>query len=164
MLSTEAVTKALEEAVAEKGEEYVYESPLTDYYEGDCFYATPEGAPSCIVGHVFAKLDPEGFQRLFHNEWDGYDPDRSDDDEDEDWSSPTSMSVEGAVESLEEKPEEEATIALWLAQQAQDKGHSWGVAQKVYRTALENPMDAHVLRYNLNGFMSVFRIAEFGEE
>ena len=44
------------DAVALKGEDYVYEPPKDDLYGGPtCLYAF-DGKPSCIVGHVFAAL------------------------------------------------------------------------------------------------------------
>lgn len=43
--------RALEEAVAERGEDYVYESPKGE----ECFYQV-SGAPSCGVGLALTKL------------------------------------------------------------------------------------------------------------
>lgn len=55
----DAVSEALHAAVAAKGEDYVYPG----WNEG-CYYADPEEhkAPSCIVGHVVAALDPNTFR------------------------------------------------------------------------------------------------------
>lgn len=50
------VLKAARKIVSGK-EEFVY-----DRYNG-CSYAD-RGAPSCLVGHVIAALDPKAFQRL----------------------------------------------------------------------------------------------------
>lgn len=42
------VTRLMEEAVASKGEDYVYEQP-----GGECVYLDREcGQPSCLIGHV----------------------------------------------------------------------------------------------------------------
>lgn len=57
-VTVETVIKALEEVVAEKGEDYVYPNA-----GAECLYAI-DGEPSCIVGHVIARLDPETFQQV----------------------------------------------------------------------------------------------------
>lgn len=62
-LTKTAVVQALEEILEEKGEDYVYPYAAgTGSYEG-CKY-TEGDAPSCIVGQVIAKLDPELFEDL----------------------------------------------------------------------------------------------------
>lgn len=51
----DAVIAALEEIVKEKGEDYVY--PQAEKFL-PCVYAV-DGEPSCIVGQVIAKIDPD---------------------------------------------------------------------------------------------------------
>lgn len=63
-LTTEEVLKALDEAVAERGADYVYERAE----HGDQCQYSLDGQPSCIVGHVLAKLDPEKFQQVVEYE------------------------------------------------------------------------------------------------
>lgn len=53
-----AVLQALEEIVAEVGENYVYPG-----WETGCMYADEgDGEPACIVGRVIAKIDPNMFE------------------------------------------------------------------------------------------------------
>jgi hypothetical protein len=61
-LTYDEAVELLQEAVAKKGEDYVYEPPLvqTPYIEEGsqvalCVYFDDEGSPSCIVGHALAK-------------------------------------------------------------------------------------------------------------
>lgn len=56
----EDVLKAARKVVEDVGPDYIYPGPD----EGEpCLYAV-NGAPSCLVGHVIALLDPEEFKRL----------------------------------------------------------------------------------------------------
>ena len=61
------VIKAMQEVVDEQGEDYEYES-----IGGACYYGDRDGNPSCIVGHVIHKLDPEAFDHVvkIEREWD----------------------------------------------------------------------------------------------
>lgn len=58
----EQALEALRKAVKLKGEDYVY--PEEEKFMSSCRYATDEGKPSCIVGHVVNILDPEAFAHL----------------------------------------------------------------------------------------------------
>lgn len=62
-LSYEDAVLGLKKALAVKGEDYVYEWPQFPLAANEggglkqrCAYFTPQGAPSCIVGHVMADL------------------------------------------------------------------------------------------------------------
>lgn len=55
----EDVMEAARKVVAEKGGEYLYRESRVR-----CKYAEPDGSPSCLVGHVIEKLDPQVFERL----------------------------------------------------------------------------------------------------
>lgn len=59
-LSFEDAVLGLKKALAVKGEDYVYEQPVFEspsgYTAQRCAYFTPQGAPSCIVGHIMADL------------------------------------------------------------------------------------------------------------
>lgn len=57
---------ALKEAVAERGEDYVYPEVertgfADDYHNanGTCQYQTPDGELACLIGLAVSKLDPE---------------------------------------------------------------------------------------------------------
>lgn len=58
-----AVVQALAEIVAETGEDYIYPYAVGQGSLKSCQYAE-EGVPSCIVGRVIAKLDPELFNEV----------------------------------------------------------------------------------------------------
>ena len=58
----EGVMKTLREVVAGK-EDFVY---TTEHEE--CIYAEDDGSPSCVVGHVIARLDPELLAKVAEGE------------------------------------------------------------------------------------------------
>lgn len=102
----EEVMTALREVVAEKGSEYVYPERV-------CRYAKVTGEPSCIVGHVIHKLDPEAFNKIAIAEAEG------------------SATVDELV-ALEWIPSDfwdsQAEDALCTAQLLQDMYRTWGEA------------------------------------
>lgn len=59
-----AVLQTLEEIVAETGPDFVYQWRNDGGIGSSCTYADSEGEPSCIVGRVIAKLDPELFKAV----------------------------------------------------------------------------------------------------
>jgi len=116
-LTREAVTAAIEKVVAEKGADYVY-----DREHGGCTYSeqTPEGVvPSCIVGHVIAKMDPELFQRVaeYESETGGF------------WWTGVDIRIPGIEQDSAVK------YALREAQDAQDDGDTWGEALEAFHAA-----------------------------
>lgn len=56
-LTREKALKLLERAVAEKGEDFIYTSPVDG--SSVCQYIDDSNNPSCIVGHVFKYLADE---------------------------------------------------------------------------------------------------------
>lgn len=117
-LKKDAVTEVLEKVVAEKGAEYVY-----PYFETQCFYADPADttAPSCIVGHVVAALDPHAFQEIAAHEVD----------------SGESMSVaQLSGDSYVGFEDQRLADALQAAQSVQDGGSPWAEAMEAYRRVL----------------------------
>lgn len=104
--TNEQINAALNKALDEKGEDYVY--PQAD---GNCVYSL-EGEPSCIVGHVLHTLDPEMFKRVAEFERD-YDQNGGD----------TSFGV--VVTGLGLPFETEQRRALQNVQSSQDSGHTW---------------------------------------
>ena len=60
------VMTALEDSLRERGADYVYlKAPA-----GVCTYSR-DGKPSCLVGLVVHKLDPEAFREMAHREHNG---------------------------------------------------------------------------------------------
>jgi hypothetical protein len=63
-LNTDTLLSAVEEVVAERGRDYVYDKTRpgwsfdAGYYTPTCVYQTPEGEPACIYGAALAKIDP----------------------------------------------------------------------------------------------------------
>lgn len=53
------ILAAARAAIEEKGANYVYTR-----WNPSCTYANAKGAPSCLVGHIVKRLDPEAFKRL----------------------------------------------------------------------------------------------------
>lgn len=140
IFTRDAVSEALHKAVETKGADYVY----PDWNFG-CHYADAEAeyqAPSCIVGHVVAALDPELFQN-----WAEYERQAQGD----------SFSVRDAMygdeydyaEVLDEdglwvgvgeaqkfrkalSADDRTRDALLAAQRVQDLGQPWGDAQEAF--------------------------------
>lgn len=120
-ITDEKVIETLEAIVAEKGEDYVYEYVTVETEYGgelqvtDCTYTDQAGAPSCIVGHVFARLTPKLLERVREVEW----------DEGAQW--PMSRAVtELRWEGYLEDYTGEAFEYLRQAQYMQDGGDPWG--------------------------------------
>jgi hypothetical protein len=136
--TTETVSKAIHEAVADKGPDYVYpgwESIGCTYGEGQF---GGDYAPSCIVGHVIAALDIEAFKviaeaetlagescgvSLINQGWDYIAEDG-----------------EETTPNLGIPPEAEGALAL--AQTAQDGGLTWGEALSFFDRSLEVESEA----------------------
>lgn len=55
------VLDAARAVVDEVGRDYIYDSR-------DCRYANDDGSPSCLVGHVIHRLDPEAFAKIADRE------------------------------------------------------------------------------------------------
>lgn len=61
VLTRDEVVSTLRDIIREKGADFVYR---TERPQGrQCMYKN-EGAPSCIVGHLVARLDPETFEAI----------------------------------------------------------------------------------------------------
>lgn len=119
-----AVIKAMEEIVAELGEDYVY--PRAVEYKS-CVYAE-DGEPSCFVGRVIAKLDPEKFQEIAEIEkkiggsWSA-----------DDFSGEYSVGYDEAKEVniyLKLDATKAGLVAMYAGQRKQDRRETYGVALK----------------------------------
>lgn len=115
-LKPEDVKRVTKELLEEFGEDYVY-----PHAGGTCFYAE-DGKPSCLLGHIAARLDPELFEDLKVIDTEGF------------------VEKDGDIEHAEdlfaldlgEDLDDEGTLTerLFSAQAAQDAGKPWGVAAK----------------------------------
>lgn len=118
-IAKNAVVESLKEIVAEYGAGYVYQKPQPI---DTCQYTNPDGSPSCLVGHVIARVNPEAFATIAATEYD--------------YDSPTGA-IEAAVEGIEinfnvELGFDQETIALLgVVQNAQDRGTAWGDALRL---------------------------------
>ena len=63
-ITVDVVLETLDSIVEEYGEDYEYDA----YANRGCFYVGADGGPSCIVGHVLYRLDPELFKEIGHYE------------------------------------------------------------------------------------------------
>lgn len=109
--TAEAVTKALEESVAEKGADYVYIAPVIEWEMQTCLYAI-DGQPSCLIGHALYRLGVP-IQKL------------------EEIGAITIETIAHTFGPMEDK----LVIALNQAQLSQDGGETWGKA--LYRFKAE---------------------------
>lgn len=59
-ITAENFTAAMREAVAERGEDYVYSDgqPGWEAKDGGCRYALDDGTPACLIGLALYKVDP----------------------------------------------------------------------------------------------------------
>ncbi|WP_217181590.1 hypothetical protein [Streptomyces sp. AC495_CC817] len=105
------IVAAARDAVAEKGAGYIYSNPSS--HGPVCVYAALDGAPSCIVGHVLAKIDPEAFASVAEWERDPH---------------TVGTGVREAFADLELNFTVAQVIVLEKAQNLQDHGRYWGVA------------------------------------
>lgn len=109
-LTVEKAHELLKRAVAEKGEDYVYQPETVGTYNRRCRYFGPEGAPSCIVGHVLAymgvSIDPESYENR------------------------VGVWTLGQEELL--RADAAAIEALSVAQDVQDMGGPWGSALREF--------------------------------
>jgi len=104
------VKRVTEEILAEYGEDYVYPEALRTTR---CIYADPiSGVPSCIVGHIASRLDPELFEVM--QAWDRRSTPHP----------PTSPWVAFSERGLPTRFVSE----IFEAQAAQDMGKPWGKA------------------------------------
>lgn len=122
-ISKIAVVESLKEIVAEYGADYVYRKPQpTD----TCQYTNPDGSPSCLVGHVIARVNPEAFATIAATEY-----------YEETYDEGPYGAIEAAVEGIEinfnvELGFDQETIALLgVVQNAQDRGTAWGDALRL---------------------------------
>ena len=126
IINRESFTKAMREAVAERGESWTYPS-LSDAGDskwrnsfGNCVYAFPDGSPACLIGLALYKIDPTidlvGTEKKIETEHND-----------------TSVMV-----LLKELGVQDSTLfnAASSAQNRQDLGMSWGVALEAYETSI----------------------------
>lgn len=131
---TEAdVTAALEAAVAERGEDFVYTTE-----DGECYYSYDDGTPGCLIGVALSKLDPIAFEQLVDYELSVEEP----------YLRRTAGSVRAVVAEINTFPvnaydrpivaraNPELLAAMSVAQETQDVGGSWGNALKAYQKSL----------------------------
>lgn len=116
VLTEQVVLDTLREIVAEKPD-YVYAGPKDASGMAHCAYSAPDGSPSCLVGHLFARLIPEQFAQIHDEEWSGSDFYPTDD----------ASGVVGSMEGVEFDRGSTASL-LDTAQLAQDGGKPWGQA------------------------------------
>lgn len=125
MKTYEEVVAAIDEIVAEYGEEYEYQYP--EYVDEDgvicespeCVYADQQGNPSCIVGVYLSREEPEIYADVIAREWgSSY--------------GPQSMAISGVFQGLEgvqvDCMDGKAKRYLALLQRNQDAGLPWGKA------------------------------------
>lgn len=112
----EDVLNATRAVVAEKGEDYVYSNSVAEGGNGSCVYANEDGTPSCLVGHVIHRLDPEVFKRLAKDEAES--------------GSQVALDLIPAGYIPEGFWEESAEHAMQEVQIHQDIGRTWGEALK----------------------------------
>lgn len=104
-ITTEDALRALEEAVAEKGEDFVYERVENGHGFLTCQYVVG-GAPSCIAAHALVRLGvPVGDLASLEGQ------------------TPSGLADAGVIDA-----DAEAIKVLDQAQSAQDAGETWGAA------------------------------------
>lgn len=105
------VSETLREVVAEKPD-YEYEGPLGGEY---CAYTDADGTPSCIVGQVIFRLDPDALKEIHDHEWN---------QDGEFITSPAAHALDWATRNFTHAERK----ALRAAQYVQDQGGTWAKA------------------------------------
>lgn len=124
VLSKDNVIELLERAVEEKGADYV--DPNSRNGNG-CQYADENGAPLCIVGHVFSYLG-EPLQAT-ENDWDELVPWNADTDA-------ASLIDDEDFEVVDVLDRDVVASVLYAAQVQQDGKHTWGEALEAAKNRL----------------------------
>jgi len=110
-------------AVVEENPSYVYPSSILDEYNhtraddyhregGSCVYATPDGKPACLIGHVIYRLDPEKLPP---------------------YDTPSETASDVMSELFPEATNDALCYALDEAQGTQDLGGSWVSAWEAFK-------------------------------
>lgn len=111
MFTKAEFTQAMRDAVAERGEDYIY--PKNDKYrsalDGSCVYQTRDGVPACLIGVAADKLGIEL-------------PDFED--------------IQSATNFLDGLVDSDVAWAAEKAQAHQDEGASWGASLYIYLATL----------------------------
>lgn len=111
--SLERVLEVTREVVDERPG-YTYKTPERFGRYG-CWYADEEGNPSCLVGHVIQRLDPEAFQQLVEFE-------------EREQRSEAAISIPELIPDLKSLMTRDGWQAMQAAQNSQDEGYSWSAA------------------------------------
>lgn len=145
----EAVTAAFEAIIAEFGAHHTYPLQMREPYEPGvmgCYYSLPEKdaegkyVPSCIVGHIVARIEPDVFQTMAALEAEtgrscgaptlllGYWYNWGDED--------GNLPEDSYTFIDEDEGDVTLVNALGKAQSAQDKRRTWGEAFQEYKDYL----------------------------
>lgn len=118
-LSMESITAALTAAVAEKGEDFVYQPQGATYGRLTCAYVHDEDQPGCIFGNALMRLgvDPEWLK--------GYDFGKGG----------YAMSIDKVLKDLGVQDTDVLNRAK-NAQCQQDDGKDWGTALAVFNRTI----------------------------
>lgn len=115
LLTRDATVAALRDIITEKGADYTYERPEGPFPGGAC-YNKYDGKPSCIVGHLVARLYPEVFETIGS------------------FTGPSNDAISYTLINVERAPIKAETTELVgeirSLQGYQDDGQSWGEAFK----------------------------------
>lgn len=127
-ITLDAAIAAAQE-LAEANSDFVYPA------EDGCRYADPTTeAPSCIVGHILQKLDPELFAQVvvFEKETDSSFPVYAFGDTESEYEDRGDETVEMVLYDYPEKHWDEDTKEFFgVIQRLQDGGSTWGTAVAV---------------------------------
>ena len=110
-ITKEDALRALEEAVAEKGEDYIYQyTDSDDWRSYTCTYVRA-GEPDCMIGNALHRLGVPLDAFAPHEE----------------------KAFDRIADDVAPGIEEEAVRALRAAQSVQDQGRTWGEALRAAR-------------------------------
>lgn len=112
VFSTEEIFRTLDDIVAERGVDYALGVGEV------CKYKDESGKPLCVIGHLIARLNPEGFATINNVE-----------------NTITVDALGGDVISVDSS---ETLEALRLIQSVQDTGNTWSEAVQTGRHSLDN--------------------------
>lgn len=125
-IDEEEAFQALRDVVKQFGADYRYREPGS--YDRACMYSEADGQPSCLVGHVLARVAPDLFATIHEQEHGrGYEEEVG------------SFPILHLTDRFDVDVTDDTLTTLEAVQYAQDSGRTWGEALTRANITLDGP-------------------------